>query len=62
MSPPTGCPLRPLSAQPSSPPSHPGVPFGSRNVLADQAIREGVKKFTSWPTIPQVGSIGWGHV
>ena len=31
-----------------------GVPFGSRNVLADPALREGVKAFSEWPTIPQV--------
>ena len=31
-----------------------GVDYGSRNVLADPAIREGVKAFTGWPTIPQV--------
>ncbi|GLC32963.1 hypothetical protein PLESTB_000385900 [Pleodorina starrii] len=31
-----------------------GVKFGATNVLADPAIREGIKKFTSWPTIPQV--------
>ncbi len=27
--------------------------YGSRNVLADPEIREGVKRFTAWPTIPQ---------
>jgi monothiol glutaredoxin len=32
-----------------------GVKYSSRNVLADEEIREGVKKFTNWPTIPQVG-------
>lgn len=26
----------------------------SRNVLDDWEIREGVKKFTNWPTIPQL--------
>ncbi|KAL6765051.1 monothiol glutaredoxin-S15 [Haematococcus lacustris] len=31
-----------------------GVQYGSRNVLADPSIREGVKKFSNWPTIPQV--------
>ncbi len=31
-----------------------GVPFHSVDVLADWDIREGIKKFTSWPTIPQV--------
>jgi glutaredoxin-related protein len=30
------------------------VPYGSRNVLEDPDIREGVKKFSEWPTIPQV--------
>eukprot|EP01094_Clydonella_sp_ATCC50884_P010875 TRINITY_DN20692_c0_g1_i2.p1 TRINITY_DN20692_c0_g1~~TRINITY_DN20692_c0_g1_i2.p1 ORF type:complete len:156 (-),score=65.52 TRINITY_DN20692_c0_g1_i2:726-1193(-) len=30
------------------------VPFGSRNVMEDDGIREGVKKFSQWPTIPQV--------
>jgi hypothetical protein len=33
-----------------------GFKYGSRNVLADEGIREGVKKFTNWPTIPQVGT------
>lgn len=31
-----------------------GVDFQSRNVLDDWDIREGVKKFTNWPTIPQL--------
>ena len=31
-----------------------GVPFETVNVLADAAVREGVKRFTSWPTIPQI--------
>lgn len=31
-----------------------GVSFGARNVLDDWDIREGVKKFTNWPTIPQL--------
>lgn len=31
-----------------------GVEYGSRNVLEEWEIREGVKKFTNWPTIPQV--------
>jgi monothiol glutaredoxin len=31
-----------------------GEPFESVNVLADPAVREGVKAYTSWPTIPQV--------
>jgi monothiol glutaredoxin len=31
-----------------------GVKFGTRNVLSDEDLRDGVKKFTGWPTIPQV--------
>ena len=28
--------------------------FFSVNVLADQAIRQGIKEFANWPTIPQL--------
>ena len=31
-----------------------GAEFKDVNVLADPAIRQGVKDFSSWPTIPQV--------
>ena len=31
-----------------------GVTFGSVNVLEDEAIREGIKAYSSWPTIPQL--------
>ena len=31
-----------------------GVPFKSVDVLADFEIREGVKAFSQWPTIPQL--------
>ena len=34
-----------------------GVEYGSRNVLADPEVRDGVKAFTAWPTIPQVRSL-----
>ena len=34
--------------------SHMGVPFQSANVLEDQELREGVKEFSQWPTIPQL--------
>jgi monothiol glutaredoxin len=34
--------------------SHMGVPFDSVDVLADMEIREGVKAYSSWPTIPQL--------
>jgi len=30
------------------------VPYRDINVLADDAIREGVKQYSSWPTIPQL--------
>jgi monothiol glutaredoxin len=30
------------------------VPFKSVDVLADQAIREGIKVYSDWPTIPQL--------
>ena len=30
------------------------VPFKSVNVLADGEIREGIKAFSDWPTIPQL--------
>ena len=32
-----------------------GVDYGSRNVLADPDLRSGIKEFSSWPTVPQVG-------
>lgn len=31
-----------------------GVQFKDVNVLADPAIREGVKEYTQWPTVPQL--------
>jgi monothiol glutaredoxin len=34
--------------------SHMGVPFKGVNVLEDMEIREGIKEFTNWPTIPQL--------
>ena len=34
--------------------NHLGVKFNSVNVLDDQSIREGIKEFTNWPTIPQL--------
>ena len=34
--------------------SHVGVPFASANVLEDQELREGIKEFSQWPTIPQL--------
>lgn len=31
-----------------------GVPFKDVNVLDDAGIRQGIKDFTQWPTIPQL--------
>ena len=31
-----------------------GVPFGSFDILADAAMREGLKEYSSWPTYPQL--------
>ncbi len=28
--------------------------FGSFDVLSDDSIREGIKEFSNWPTIPQL--------
>lgn len=34
--------------------SHLNVPFKAVNVLEDPAMRQGIKDFTQWPTIPQL--------
>ena len=34
--------------------SHLGVKFRGINVLEDDAIREGIKVYSDWPTIPQL--------
>ena len=34
--------------------NHLGVGFYSVNVLEDENIRNGIKEFTNWPTIPQL--------
>lgn len=31
-----------------------GVPFKDINVLEDNDLRQGIKDFTNWPTIPQL--------
>jgi len=31
-----------------------GVPFETIDVLADYEIRQGIKEYSNWPTIPQV--------
>lgn len=32
------------------------VPYATFDVLSDPEIRQGIKEFSSWPTIPQVGA------
>lgn len=34
--------------------NHLGVEFASVDVLQDQAVRQGIKEFSDWPTIPQL--------
>ena len=34
--------------------SHLQVPFQSANVLEDMELREGIKEFSQWPTVPQL--------
>ncbi|MEP9357743.1 Grx4 family monothiol glutaredoxin [Sphingomonas sp. KR3-1] len=34
--------------------NHLGAEFESVDVLQDQAIRQGIKEFSDWPTIPQL--------
>ena len=34
--------------------SHLEVPFSSVNVLEDSGVRDGIKEFSNWPTIPQL--------
>lgn len=31
-----------------------GVTYDSHNVLENEAIRQGIKDYTNWPTIPQI--------
>lgn len=31
-----------------------GVPYGTVDVLEDYEIRQGIKEYSNWPTIPQV--------
>jgi monothiol glutaredoxin len=31
-----------------------GVPFETFNILQDPAVREGIKVFSNWPTLPQL--------
>ena len=35
-----------------------GVPFATEDVLADPTVREGIKRYSNWPTIPQISIDG----
>ena len=43
-----------FSAQVAQILGHLGVPYRDINVLEDMSIREGIKSFSNWPTIPQL--------
>jgi monothiol glutaredoxin len=34
--------------------THMGVTFNSANVLEDDELRDGIKTFSQWPTVPQL--------
>lgn len=34
--------------------THLNVPFKDINILTDEALRQGIKDFSNWPTIPQI--------
>ncbi len=34
--------------------SHLNVPFQTANVLEDPGLRDGIKQFSNWPTVPQL--------
>lgn len=43
-----------FSAQVAKILEHLGVPYKDVNVLEDNGLREGIKAYTNWPTIPQL--------
>ena len=34
--------------------THMGVPFATANVLEEPGLRDGIKQFSNWPTVPQL--------
>ncbi len=34
--------------------NHLGIAYETRNVLEDEELRQGIKEFSDWPTIPQL--------
>ena len=52
-----GTPMQPMcgfSAKVVQVLNYMGVPFRGVNVLADAGVRQGIKDFSNWPTIPQL--------
>ena len=52
-----GTPMQPMcgfSAKVVQVLNYMGVPFRGVNVLADAGVRQGIKDFSNWPTIPQI--------
>ncbi|MBN2906492.1 MAG: Grx4 family monothiol glutaredoxin [Rhodobacteraceae bacterium] len=49
-----GAPQCGFSSRVASVLSFMGVPFADVNVLADDEIRQAIKDFSDWPTIPQL--------
>jgi monothiol glutaredoxin len=49
-----GAPQCGFSAQVAHILGHLGVPYKDVNVLEDMSIRDGIKSFSNWPTIPQL--------
>ena len=43
-----------FSAQVAQILGHLGVPYKDVNVLEDVSVRDGIKSFSNWPTIPQL--------
>ena len=35
------------------------VPFASFDILSDEDVRQGLKKYSDWPTYPQIVSFRW---
>ena len=47
-------PMCGFSAQAINLLEHYKIPFASCNVLADEEIRQAIKEYSEWPTIPQL--------
>jgi len=46
--------VRILRARSSRSSTHIGVPYKGLNVLESDDLRQGIKSFSNWPTIPQL--------